>query len=105
MLVVHGHYHFPGQHLHRNYPFKSYRRQEGYHGGDEGENDDGLSLGVLLEGVQFGILDVKMLLLGYVREQLVQDLCTKATNLLVDAGTKRFEFHLLGKCKCKCKLN
>ena len=49
----------------------------------------GTDLGSLLEGVQPNVLDAKLIGLGYVREDLVAELCVKATRALISEGQDR----------------
>ena len=44
----------------------------------------------LLAGLDINLLDVKMIALGYVRPQLVDSLCQRATNTLIVEGEKRW---------------
>ena len=50
----------------------------------------------ILQGVELNILDSKFLGLGYVRQDLVEELCTKATLQLVREGEQRAQRELSG---------
>ena len=45
----------------------------------------------LIAGLDINLLDVKLIGLGYVRPQLVDSLCQRATNTLIVEGEKRWE--------------
>merc|ERR1711892_1250175 len=49
----------------------------------------GGGFGDLLEGVELNLLDAKLIGLGYVREDLVQELCARATQALIREGVQR----------------
>ena len=49
----------------------------------------GGGFGDLLEGVELNLLDAKLIGLGYVREDLVRELCAKATQVLIREGVQR----------------
>ena len=49
----------------------------------------GGGFGDLLEGVELNLLDAKLIGLGYVREDLVRELCAKATQALIREGVQR----------------
>ena len=52
----------------------------------------GGGFGDLLEGVELNLLDAKLIGLGYVREDLVQELCARATQALIREGVQRYNF-------------
>jgi len=56
----------------------------------------GGGLNRILQGVELNILDSKFLGLGYVREDLVEELCTRATLQLVREGEQRAQRELSG---------
>ena len=56
----------------------------------------GAGLNRILQGVELNILDSKFLGLGYVREDLVEELCTRATLQLVREGEQRAQRELSG---------
>ena len=60
---------------------------KGGQGGGGGGGGD--LLGSLLQGVQLNVLDAKFIGLGFVREDLVGELCTRATNQLLEEGESR----------------
>ena len=62
-----------------------YRRPTSSYNGGGG----GGSLGGLLEGVELNLLDAKLIGLGYVREDLVRQLCHQATQQLIWEGVQR----------------
>ena len=65
-----------------------YRRPaSSYNGGGGGVG--GGSIGGLLEGVELNLLDAKLIGLGYVREDLVRQLCHQATQQLIWEGVQR----------------
>ena len=49
----------------------------------------GGGLGNILDGVQLNLLDAKLIGLGYVREDLVRQLCHQATQQLIWEGVSR----------------
>ena len=53
----------------------------------------GSGFGDLLEGVELNLLDAKLIGLGYVREDLIQELCERATTALIREGVQRYTFH------------
>ena len=59
----------------------------GGQGGGGGGGSD--LLGGILQGVQLNVLDAKFIGLGFVREDLVGELCTRATNQLLEEGESR----------------
>ena len=62
-----------------------YRRPgSSYNGGGGGGG-----IGGLLEGVELNLLDAKLIGLGYVREDLVRQLCHQATQQLIWEGVQR----------------
>lgn len=65
-------------------------RQQGYNGNSGGgSSGGGIGIGNLLEGVQLNLLDAKLIGLGYVREDLVRQLCHQATQQLIWEGVRR----------------
>ena len=65
-----------------------YRRPvSSYNGGGGGVG--GGSIGGLLERVELNLLDAKLIGLGYVREDLVRQLCHQATQQLIWEGVQR----------------
>ena len=54
-----------------------------------GGGGGGGSIGGLLEGVELNLLDAKLIGLGYVREDLVRQLCHQATQQLIWEGVQR----------------
>ena len=59
----------------------------GGQGGGGGGGSD--LLGGILQGVQLNVLDAKFIGLGFVREDLVGELCSRATNQLLEEGESR----------------
>ena len=65
-------------------------RQQGYNSNSGGGSSaGGIGIGNLLEGVQLNLLDAKLIGLGYVREDLVRQLCHQATQQLIWEGVRR----------------
>ena len=62
-----------------------YRRPASSYNGGGG----GGGIGGLLEGVELNLLDAKLIGLGYVREDLVRQLCHQATQQLIWEGVQR----------------
>lgn len=74
-------------HSHRPHrPSGGYQRPSGGYGGQGGGQG---GLGNLLDGVQLNLLDAKLIGLGYVREDLVKQLCHTATQQLIREGVNR----------------
>ena len=64
--------------------------RQGYHSNNAGQSGGGgLGLGNILDGVQLNLLDAKLIGLGYVREDLVRQLCHQATQQLIWEGVRR----------------
>lgn len=67
-----------------------YRRPtSSYNGGGAGGAGGGGGIGGLLEGVELNLLDAKLIGLGYVREDLVRQLCHQATQQIIWEGVQR----------------
>ena len=66
--------------VHKSFPFVK---------GGQGGGGGGDLLGNVLQGVQFNVLDAKFIGLGFVREDLVGELCIRATNQLLEEGESR----------------
>ena len=62
-------------------------RPGGQYGGGGGGGSGGI--GDILDGVQLNLLDAKLIGLGYVREDLVKELCNRATQALIREGVQR----------------
>ena len=62
-------------------------RGQGRPGGQYGGGNGGI--GDILDGVQLNLLDAKLIGLGYVREDLVKELCNRATQALIREGVQR----------------
>ena len=74
-----------------------YNNNGGGGGGSNCGGADGLgglgagTVSSLIAGLDINLLDVKLIGLGYVRPQLVDSLCQRATNTLIVEGEKRWE--------------
>ena len=66
-----------------------YRRPASTYNGGGGGGGSGGGIGGLLEGVELNLLDAKLIGLGYVREDLVRQLCHQATQQLIWEGVQR----------------
>ena len=66
-----------------------YRRPPSSYSGGGGGGGGGGGIGGLLEGVELNLLDAKLIGLGYVREDLVRQLCHQATQQLIWEGVQR----------------
>jgi hypothetical protein len=64
----------------------------GYGGGSGGGGNIGGVVSSLISGVDINLADVKLIGLGYVRPQLVDSLCVRATNTLITEGEKRWVY-------------
>jgi hypothetical protein len=64
----------------------------GYGGGNGGGGNIGGVVSSLISGVDINLADVKLIGLGYVRPQLVDSLCVRATNTLITEGEKRWVY-------------
>ena len=60
-----------------------------YGGRSQQPQAGGGGFGDLLDGVELNLLDAKLIGLGYVREDLVKELCAKATQALIREGVQR----------------
>jgi len=75
----------PGQHRPR---VRGGGRPGGQYGGRP-QQPQGGGFGDILDGVELNLLDAKLIGLGYVREDLVQELCARATEALIREGVQR----------------
>ena len=77
-----------GQPVHKRARIRGGGRPGGQYGGRP-QQPQGGGFGDLLDGVDLNLLDAKLIGLGYVREDLVQQLCAKGTQALIREGVKR----------------
>ena len=77
-----------GQPVHKRARIRGGGRPGGQYGGRP-QQPQGGGFGDLLEGVELNLLDAKLIGLGYVREDLVQELCAKGTQALIREGVQR----------------
>lgn len=72
------------------YPTRGNPRPAAQYGG-QGQGSDTGGLGDLLDGIELNLLDAKLIGLGFVREDLVKELCGKATQQVVREGVRRIQ--------------